>query len=72
MFELDLVVSRACGDQDVDSRDRDTGGTRASCEIIGGTPNYNIDSCARRSESTDRQGRSTRLRIAIEKKCLEK
>jgi hypothetical protein len=39
MFELDLVVSRACGDQDVSSRDRDTGGTRASCEIIGGTPN---------------------------------
>jgi hypothetical protein len=37
MFKLDLVVSRACGDQDVSSRDRDTGGTRASCEIKGGT-----------------------------------
>jgi hypothetical protein len=43
MFEFDLVVSRACGNQDVSSRDRDTGGTRASCEIIGGAPNSIID-----------------------------
>jgi hypothetical protein len=43
MFKFDLVVSRACGDQDVSSRDRDTGGTRASCEIKGGTPNCIVD-----------------------------
>jgi hypothetical protein len=43
MFEFNLVVSGACGDQDVSSRDRDTGGTRASCEIIGGTPNCIVD-----------------------------
>jgi len=43
MFELDLVVSRACCDQDVSGRNRDTGGTRASCEIIGGTPNCIVD-----------------------------
>jgi len=43
MFKLDLVVSRACGDQDVGSRDRDTGGTRASCEITGDTPNGIVD-----------------------------
>lgn len=43
MFKLGLVVSRACGDQDVSSRDRDAGGTRASCEIKGGTPNCNVD-----------------------------
>ena len=43
MFEFNVVVSRACGDQDVSSRDRDTGGTRASCEIKGGTPNCTID-----------------------------
>jgi len=30
MFDLDLVVSRGCGDQDASGRDRDTGGTRAS------------------------------------------
>ncbi|HWX33017.1 MAG TPA: hypothetical protein VNZ53_37005 [Steroidobacteraceae bacterium] len=43
MFKLDFVVSRARGDQDVSSRDRDTGGTRASCEIKGGTPNCIVD-----------------------------
>ena len=43
MFKFDLVVSRACGDQDVSSRDRDTGGTRASCEIKGCTPNCIVD-----------------------------
>lgn len=43
MFEFDLVVAGACGDQDVSSRDRDTGGTRASCEIISGTPNGIVD-----------------------------
>jgi hypothetical protein len=43
MIKRDLVVSRACGDQDVSSRDRDTGGTRASCEIKGGTPNCIVD-----------------------------
>jgi hypothetical protein len=43
MFELNLVVLRTCGNQDVSSRDRDTGGTRASCEIIGGTPNCIVD-----------------------------
>jgi len=43
MFKLDLVVSRACGDQDVSSRDRDTGGTRTSCEIKGGIPNCTVD-----------------------------
>jgi hypothetical protein len=43
MFKLDLVVSRACGDQDVSGRDRDTGGTRASCEIKGFVPNCIVD-----------------------------
>ena len=43
MFEFNVVVSRACGDQDVCSRDRDTGGTCASCEIKGGTPNCIVD-----------------------------
>lgn len=43
MFKPDLVVSRACGDQYVGSRDRDTGGTRASCELKGGTPNCIVD-----------------------------
>ncbi len=43
MFELNLVVSGAGGDQDISSRDRDTGGTCASCEIIGGTPNCVVD-----------------------------
>jgi hypothetical protein len=43
MLEFDLVVSGACSDQDIRSRDRDTGGTRASCEIIGGTPNCIVD-----------------------------
>ena len=43
MFELNLVVSGACGDQDVSSRDRDTGGTRASCEIKGCAPNCIVD-----------------------------
>ena len=43
MFKLDLVASRACGDQDVSSRDQDTGGTRATCEIKGGTPNCIVD-----------------------------
>jgi hypothetical protein len=43
MFKFDLVMSRACGDQDVSSRDRDTGGTRASREIKGGTPNCIVD-----------------------------
>ena len=43
MFKLDLVVSRACGDQDISSRDRDAGGTRASCEIKGGIPNCIVD-----------------------------
>jgi hypothetical protein len=38
-----LVLSRAGGDQDVSSRDRDTGGTRASREIKGGTPNGIVD-----------------------------
>jgi len=43
MFKLDLVVSRACGNQDVSSGDRDSGGTRASCEIKGSTPNRVVD-----------------------------
>jgi hypothetical protein len=43
MFELDLVVSRACGDQDVSSWDRATRGTRASCKVKGGTPNCIVD-----------------------------
>jgi hypothetical protein len=43
MFELNLVVLRTCGNQDVSSRDRDTGGTRTSCEIAGGTPNRIVD-----------------------------
>ncbi len=43
MFKLDLVVSRACSDQDVSGGDRDTGGTRASCEIKGSTPNCVVD-----------------------------
>jgi hypothetical protein len=43
MFKLDLVVSRARGDQDVSSGDRDTGGARAPCKIKGGTPNCIVD-----------------------------
>jgi hypothetical protein len=43
MLKVDSVVSRACGDQDVSSRDRDAGGTRASCEIKGCTPNCIVD-----------------------------
>jgi hypothetical protein len=43
MFKLDLVVSRARGDQDVTGRDRDTSRTRASREIKGRTPNCIID-----------------------------
>jgi hypothetical protein len=43
MFKLDLVVSRACGDQNVSNRDRDTGGTRASREIKGVAPNGFVD-----------------------------
>jgi hypothetical protein len=43
MFKLDLMVMRACGDQDVSGGDRDAGGTRASCEIKGSTPNCVVD-----------------------------
>ncbi len=43
MFKLDLVVSRARGDQNVSGRDRDTGGTRAACEIKGVAPNCIVD-----------------------------
>jgi hypothetical protein len=43
MFKLDLVMSRACGDQNVSSRDRDTGGTGAPCEIKGLAPNRIVD-----------------------------
>ena len=43
MFKFDLVVSRACGDQNVSSRDRDTGGTGASCEFKGVAPNCIVD-----------------------------
>jgi len=43
VFKLDLVVSRACGDQDASSRDRDPGGPRAPCEIKAGTPNRLVD-----------------------------
>ncbi|MGD0503874.1 MAG: hypothetical protein ABSD02_14120 [Steroidobacteraceae bacterium] len=43
MFKLDLVVSRACGDQDIRGGDRDTGRTRASCEIKGSVPNCIVD-----------------------------
>ncbi|MGA2777671.1 MAG: hypothetical protein ABSF94_08940 [Steroidobacteraceae bacterium] len=43
MFKLDLVVSRARGDQDISGGDRDTGRTRASCEIEGGIPNCIVD-----------------------------
>jgi hypothetical protein len=39
MFKLDLVLSRARSDQDVSGGDRDTGGSRASCELKGSTPN---------------------------------
>jgi hypothetical protein len=37
------MVPRACRDQDISSRDTDTGGTRAPCEIIGGAPNCIVD-----------------------------
>ena len=43
MFELDLVVSRACGDQDVSGGHRDTVRPRASREIKGSTPNCVVD-----------------------------
>ena len=43
MFKLDLMVMRACSDQDVSGGDRDTGGTRAACQIKGGTPNGVVD-----------------------------
>jgi hypothetical protein len=38
MLELDPVVPRARGDQDVSGRNRDSGGTGASGEIARGTP----------------------------------
>ena len=43
MFKLDLVVSRARGNQDISSRNRDAGGTGASREIKGGIPNCIVD-----------------------------
>jgi hypothetical protein len=43
MLELDLVVSSTCADQDISSRDRETGGTRPSCEIKGNIPDRVVD-----------------------------
>src|SRR5882757_6393689 len=42
MLKLDLVVPCAGGDQDVGGGHRDIGGTRASCEIKGSTPNRDV------------------------------
>jgi hypothetical protein len=43
MFKFDVVVSRACSDQDVGGGYRDTGRARASCEIKGSIPNRVVD-----------------------------
>jgi len=43
MLEFNLVLMRACGDQNAGSGNRDTGGTRAPCEIKGGVPDSIVD-----------------------------